>query len=236
MEILFISTIAGLLQGLTGFGAGIILMLYLPYLYPVIQCSGIIGIICLFLSLIMTLQYRKFIELKKVLIPLSIYILISTITIVIGPSLNSSYLKKGLSLFFILLSFYFLFIKKKNTQIKMSIFISLFCILISSICDGLFGIGGPLMVIYFKNKTDNQNEYLGCIQLFFLVNCIYNTILRIINDILLPQHLSIILISIPAICLGLLIAKKISYQLNINFINKITYLIIGLSGLFNLIA
>ena len=39
MEILFISTIAGLLQGLTGFGAGIILMLYLPYLYPVIQCS-----------------------------------------------------------------------------------------------------------------------------------------------------------------------------------------------------
>lgn len=35
MEILFISTIAGLLQGLTGFGAGIILMLYLPYLYPV---------------------------------------------------------------------------------------------------------------------------------------------------------------------------------------------------------
>ena len=220
MEILFISTIAGLLQGLTGFGAGIILMLYLPYLYPVIQCSGIIGIICLFLSLIMALQYRKFIELKKVLIPLSIYILISTITIVIGPSLNSSYLKKGLSLFFILLSFYFLFIKKKNTQIKMSIFISLFCILISSICDGLFGIGGPLMVIY----------------LFFLVNCIYNTILRIINDILLPQHLSIILISIPAICLGLLIAKKISYQLNINFINKITYLIIGLSGLFNLIA
>ena len=185
MEILFISTIAGLLQGLTGFGAGIILMLYLPYLYPVIQCSGIIGIICLFLSLIMALQYRKFIELKKVLIPLSIYILISTITIVIGPSLNSSYLKKGLSLFFILLSFYFLFIKK-------SIFISLFCILISSICDGLFGIGGPLMVIYFKNKTDNQNEYLGCIQLFFLVNCIYNTILRIINDILLPQHLSII--------------------------------------------
>ena len=103
MEILFISTIAGLLQGLTGFGAGIILMLYLPYLYPVIQCSGIIGIICLFLSLIMALQYRKFIELKKVLIPVSIYILISTITIVIGPSLNSSYLKKGLSLFFILL-------------------------------------------------------------------------------------------------------------------------------------
>ena len=116
MEILFISTIAGLLQGLTGFGAGIILMLYLPYLYPVIQCSGIIGIICLFLSLIMALQYRKFIELKKVLIPLSIYILISTITIVIGPSLNSSYLKKGLSLFFILLSFYFLYKKEKYSN------------------------------------------------------------------------------------------------------------------------
>ena len=117
MEILFISTIAGLLQGLTGFGAGIILMLYLPYLYPVIQCSGIIGIICLFLSLIMALQYRKFIELKKVLIPLSIYILISTITIVIGPSLNSSYLKKDyLSFYFI--KFLFSFYKKEKYSNK----------------------------------------------------------------------------------------------------------------------
>ena len=60
MEILFISTIAGLLQGLTGFGAGIILMLYLPYLYPVIQCSGIIGIICLFYSIESLLNLRKY--------------------------------------------------------------------------------------------------------------------------------------------------------------------------------
>lgn len=118
MEILFISTIAGLLQGLTGFGAGIILMLYLPYLYPVIQCSGIIGIICLFLSLIMALQYRKFIELKKVLIPLSIYILISTITIVIGPSLNSSYLKKRIISLFYFIKFLFSFYKKEKYSNK----------------------------------------------------------------------------------------------------------------------
>ena len=118
MEILFISTIAGLLQGITGFGAGIILMLYLPYLYPVIQCSGIIGIICLFLSLIMALQYRKFIELKKVLIPLSIYILISTITIVIGPSLNSSYLKKRIISLFYFIKFLLSFYKKEKYSNK----------------------------------------------------------------------------------------------------------------------
>lgn len=118
MEILFISTISGLLQDLTGFGAGIILMLYLPYLYPVIQCSGIIGIICLFLSLIMALQYRKFIELKKVLIPLSIYILISTITIVIGPSLNSSYLKKRIISLFYFIKFLFSFYKKEKYSNK----------------------------------------------------------------------------------------------------------------------
>lgn len=50
MEILFISTIAGLLQGLTGFGAGIILMLYLPYLYPVINVQESLGsFVCFYL-------------------------------------------------------------------------------------------------------------------------------------------------------------------------------------------
>lgn len=235
MDLLFIAILAGLLQGLTGFGAGIILMLYLPTLYPVIQCSGIIGAISICLSFIMTLQYRNFIKIKKVLIPLSLYILVSTVTILIAPYISSYYLKKGLALFFIVLSFYFLFIKKDNTKVTMNMFISLFCIIISSICDSLFGIGGPLMVIYFINKTDNQKEYLGCIQLFFLINCIYNSILRMINGILLPQHLTIIIIIIPALCLGLFAAKKLINKLNINIINKITYIIIGLSGLFNII-
>ena len=167
MDLLFIAILAGLLQGLTGFGAGIILMLYLPTFYPVIQCSGIIGAICICLSFIMTLQYINFIKIKKVLIPLSLYILVSTVTILIAPYISSYYLKKGLALFFIVLSFYFLFIKKDNTKVTMNMFISLFCIIISSICDSLFGIGGPLMVIYFINKTDNQKEYLGCINYSF---------------------------------------------------------------------
>lgn len=118
MEILFISTIAGLLQGLTGFGAGLYLCYIYPIFYPVIQCSGIIGIICLFLSLIMALQYRKFIELKKVLIPVSIYILISTIIIVIGPSLNSSYLKKRIISLFYFIKFLFSFYKKEKYSNK----------------------------------------------------------------------------------------------------------------------
>ena len=58
---LFVGLGAGLLQGMTGFGAGIILMLYLPMFYTVTGSAAITGAISIVLSSFMVFQYHHFI-------------------------------------------------------------------------------------------------------------------------------------------------------------------------------
>ena len=101
-------------------------------------------------------------------------------------------------------------------------------------CDGLFGIGGPLMVLYFLSQTHNTHEYLGTIQTFFFINCTYNTCFRIVNGILGINHIFIMCIGVIGITVGGLIGNKVVDRLDGMLIRKLTYIMIGISGLINL--
>ena len=54
-----IAVAAGILQGVTGMGGGLIQMLVLPLFFPVQLASAIAGCACLFLTAAMAFQYRK---------------------------------------------------------------------------------------------------------------------------------------------------------------------------------
>lgn len=91
------------------------------------------------------------------------------------------------------------------------------------------------MVVYFMTKMDSIQEYLGTIQCFFLINCFYTTTLRIINGILLSEHVIFILIGMTGILIGGQISKKLISHLNADIVRKLTYLMIGISGIMNLL-
>ena len=230
---LFVGSMAGLLQGMVGFGAGIILMIYLPTIYTVIGSAAITGAISIVLSGFMTFQYRHFIQMKKVLKPTILYMLICTLTIMISSYINAFYLKKALGVFLVILASYYLFFSKGKQVINKSF--ACFCIVLSAICDGFFGIGGPLMVVYFMAKTKDQKEYLGCIQMFFLINCIYNTGLRIYRGLLVMDYLPLILLGAIGILLGCFVAKKLLRFIDENKIRKLVYFVIGISGILNIV-
>ena len=230
---LFVGFMAGLLQGMVGFGAGIILMIYLPTIYTVTGSAAITGAISIVLSGFMTFQYRHFIQMEKVLKSTILYMLICTLTIMISSYINAFYLKKALAIFLVILASYYLFLSKEKQEMTKGF--AWFCIILSAICDGFFGIGGPLTVIYFMAKTKDQKEYLGCIQMFFLINCIYNTGLRIYRGLLVMDYLPIILLGAGGILLGGFIAKKLLRFIDENKIRKLVYFVIGISGILNII-
>lgn len=230
---LLIGFIAGLLQGMVGFGAGIILMIYLPTIYTVTGSAAITGAISVVLSGFMTFQYRHFIQMKKVLIPTILYMIICTLTIMISSYINAFYLKKALGIFLVILAGYYLLVSKEEQVINKSF--ACFCIVLSAICDGFFGVGGPLMVVYFMAKTKNQKEYLGCIQMFFLINCLYNTGLRIYRGLLVMDYMPIILLGAIGGLLGCFVAKKLLLFIDENKIRKFVYFVIGTSGVLNII-
>lgn len=237
MTILFaiFALAAGLIQGVTGFGAGIVMMLVLPYLYPLTQSAGISVCVSLFLLLSMVYTYRKYINFKLIPIPSITFLIVITFTIMYSVDLDASLMKKVFGIFLIVLAIYYLFFNKQSSDKPMSKVTAVFCIIISAICDGLFGIGGPLMVLYFMNKTKDHQEYIGTIQTFFMINCLYTTIFRIYKGILLPEHIMIIIIGITGIIIGGLLANKLVNRLDVELVKKLTYIMIGISGISNLI-
>ena len=143
-------------------------------------------------------------------------------------------MKKVFGIFLVILSVYYLFFNKSQKK-ELGMAVSVIFIAISGVCDGLFGIGGPLMVLFFLSRTESKEEYLGSIQGVFLVNLIYGTMMRMMNHILTPVHLPYIATGMVCILTGLMFANKIVDRLDGEKIKKITYLVIGISGILNVL-
>lgn len=226
---------AGIFQGITGFGSGIISMLALPAMFPVTQAAAISGAICLSLAVSMVIRYRKHINFRKAILPTLLYTFMSAIAIHFSTGIDPAAMKRALGVFLILLSLYYVFVKRDGSK-KLSLPVSILFIVFSGACDGLFSIGGPLMVIYYLGQTDSKEEYLGTTQFLFMTCLIYNLFARIRSGILLPEHLNIIILGVVFIVTGLFIANRFVGRIDSERLKKISYVGIGLAGVVNLLG
>ena len=215
------AVIAGLVQGTTGFGLGIVMMLVLPFFLPLASSAAVTNFISLPLCLFLYLRYRKEVNHKLLILPTLFYIVGSSLAI--------------FSLFLIGLSIYFL--KFATTfQIRASLTTMIVTGVLSGICDGLFGIGGPLMVVFYLALVPTKEAYLGSIQGLFLLVGIYNIIFRIYRGIFTINLLQPSLFISVAVLLGMLIANRIVNRINHDLIRQLTYCFIGLSGVITLLT
>ena len=230
-----ISFIAGIVQGVTGFGSMVVIMMVLPYFFDMPRSAGIAMASGFLMCLLMMLRYKKDLNLKNALLPLIVYIPVSTIAIRFSVYLDQGLAKKILGAFFLFIAVYNLLLKKDSGEKRSPIWQSVLYLAGAAVCDGLFGTGGAFMVLYFLGVTTSVYGYFGSLQLFFLVTITYNTTFRFIKGILLPEHIPLILIGIGGMTAGLFIANKIVDRLDAGTIRKLTYVLIGISGIINLV-
>ena len=227
--------IAGLVQGIAGFGSGPIQMMTYPMLFVLSTAAAISVCASIPLNADMVCTYRHEIRWKKVLLPIVPYMAICSAAISYSRLIDQALMKKIFGVFLILLAVYYLFFnhseRKPLNGPKTVVFI-----VVSALCDAFFGIGGPLMVLYYLNKTDSTREYLGTIAAFFLLNGVYNTAYRFICGILTARQLPFIAIGVIFILGGVTIAHKLVNRMNDTVLRKTTYVMIGISGILNLFA
>lgn len=236
LSVLITALLAGIVQGVTGFGGGIITMLVFPHFFGITLGAGITGSLGIALCASVAYRYRKELSVKMAVFPAFLYLVVCSLVISYSMAVDPAIIKKVFGVFLVLLSAYYLFISKTVQNRKLSLAVSIACIAISAACDGLFGIGGPLMVLYFMSMTTSTHAYLGTIQLFFWINSIYNTAFRFYKGILLPEHLIFIAFGVVGILAGGAIAGKIVDKLNADAMRKVIYVMIGVSGVINLIG
>ncbi len=225
---------AGIVQGITGFGAGIVMMMVFPFMFNVTQAAGLSSAIGTSLCFLMVLRYRRHVEIKSIIAPAILFMIVSSLTIHYSTMVNEYVMRLLFGVFLTFLAIYFLFFSN-NKVLEIKLPLAILFILLSGIFSGLFGIGGPLMVIYFLSKLDTKEKYLGTIQTFFLIIAGYSTFFRFQTGIIGGEHLPFIFLGMIGVLAGVNIAHKMVERIDGETIKKLTYLLIGFSGIYNVI-
>ena len=143
----------GLVQTVTGFGAGIILMSFFVCAMPMLPASGLATVIGTLLALSIMYSFRHYVQYKLVIIPALVNFTASTIALKVATHSDLTILKIAFSVFLIILSIYFMFFSER-IKVKPSIYTAALCSAMSGTVNGLFGIGGPPMAMYYLTVTD----------------------------------------------------------------------------------
>lgn len=227
--------IAGLVQGVSGFGSGTVQMMFLPWFFPLNEAAGIGGVVSCTLTAVLFFRYRKYLKPRKIILPIILYSIGSYFSISFSTLVDQALMKRVMGGFLILLSIYFLFVRKTKMEKVGHLTAAVFSV-VSGICDGLFGIGGPLMVILFLARSDSKEEYLGNTQAHFFVTLVINCFIRVHNGIITTVHLPYMLLGSVFIWAGGFVASRIADRIDGEKLRKIVYVCVGLAGLINLVG
>ena len=227
---------AGLIQTTTGFGSGIFLMLFFPLFLPILKSSALSSLITLCLSVMLAWRFRRDIDYRLSVLPAVFYLIASGIAINVAARIDCNGLKAYFGLFLMAVAIYFIFFAKKLT-IKKSVASAAVCSGISGVAGGLFGIGGPPMVLYFLAASkDDKMKYLATIQFFFVITGIYNAGMRAVSGILTVDILPLVIPGMIGLWIGKTYGAMIINRINVEQLKKMIYIFLAAAGLLTFVS
>ncbi len=176
---IFLLTIcAAFIQRVSGFGFGIFVMMFFPYMLPSYgQATTLSGLLAGSTAVIIVARYWKQIQWRLMLPLLVANIIASYIAIEYMASLSNSALKRYFGIMFVLLALFFLFCDKK-VQIPQNRVAKGIVGALSGIMGGMFAMPGPPLVLYYINIIKEKTAYVATIQAFYVILNIFYTLFR----------------------------------------------------------
>lgn len=224
-----VSILSGAIQNIAGFGAGIIMMLVLPYFFGLVGATSLSQAISTGMTIILAWRYRASLKPKWVLLPIVCYMATSLGVISIMGRINLSMLSIAFGVFLILLSAYFIFFQK-NLHLRPTPLVAIGCGLAAGTLSGLFSIGAPVMALYFLAITDSRASYMGNLQPLLAVTNVASLSMRAARGFYTADMLLPTVFGFAALLFGQWLGSKAAGKLNGEHFNRIVYALVGFSG------
>ena len=194
-------------------------MLVMPHFFDMVAAPAVTSAITVGLSLTLAWKFRKHINLNACLFPALVYLLFSTVSISIAKKLN--------------LAIYF-YVFSERITLQANPKTAALCAMISGITSGFWGIGGPLMAVYFISAIEDKKSYIGTIQFLFAFTNIINLLIRIANGIYTTDLIPATLLGFAGITIGKMAGLRILDKIDPVKIKKLVYAFVGISGVLSL--
>lgn len=231
VTILLISAMGGFIQRVTGFGFGIFVMIFFPYvIHPHTSAAAVSTIASCILSIYNAIRYRKNIPYKKIIPLVAAALVTIPIAVRFSVFVSGDVFKKALGIVLIALSLYFLFL---NNRIKMKPTVKNGVIAggLGGILSGLFSTGGPPVVLYLMNALTDNVMYFASTQFYFGLTGIYSTLVRFFNGIITSEVVVYSVIGLAGSMVGNFIGKHIFDKLNGQRLRQLVYFGMIISGI-----
>lgn len=235
ITVIISSFLGGFTQTTTGFGCGIIVMLFLPYVLSMTNATALNVMINTILNVALLYRFRNYFKIKKIIFPTMISIITSTYGIYLSRNMNLLIMKIVFSIFLIILAGYFI-IFSNRLKLKDNMPTAGICASLAGLANGMFGIGGPPMAIYFLSTTQEKGEYIANIQGYFFLTSIYTTILRFLNGMITSQTVILLIPGLLAVIIGQMTGLKIINIISRKNLEKIVHYFIAIAGIVSLIS
>ena len=221
-------------QRVSGFGYGIFVMLFFPYVLLHTEATALSGFVSLVSASYVAFRLRKQVRWRAVWLPLISYVITNTATTKLIVYLDTELLSKIFGVVLILLSIYFFFfsskIKLRDTKCNALIAGSL-----SGVLSGAFAMGGPPVVVYYLNSSKDNDEYMATIQCYFAFSNVISTFNRVINGFFTERVLWLLLPAVLITFFANYLGKKTYGRISPLLLKRIVYAFMAVSGVIAII-
>ncbi len=226
----------GFVQRVSGFGLGIFVMLFFPYLMPgYAMGAAVSGMMSVVGSGYNAARYRKHIQIKVVLPLLCAAAVTIPVAVYFSATAPETLMKRLLGLVLILLSIYFLFFSKR-ISIRPTVGNGILAGALGGTLNGLFSTGGPPVVLYLVHAAKDNLVYFATIQFYFAVTNAYSAVMRLLSGIITWEAMGYLAVSLVGWVLGDTLGSAVFSRLNGDALKRIIYIGMIVSGVLMLMA
>ena len=177
--LIFIICIVGaIVQGMSGFGYALTVMLFLPLVIPLELASLVVSMQNIIASGYSMYRYRRHIEYKTAAVPVIASVVLTPLGVYILLFSDQAVLKEILGYTILLLSIITYINSKKAIKVNPTIKNGVAAGGLSGILGGMFGTGGPPLVIYYLYGVPEKESYKATLDFSFFVRAVISVILH----------------------------------------------------------
>ena len=227
---------ASFLQRVSGFGFGILIMTFLPYIMPSYgEATALSGLLAMVTSGIVVFQKWRLIPWRKLLPILVTFMVVSWFAVLIVAHQPGNVIHRVLGVVLILASLWFFFFSDR-VKLRPSLGVQVSMGTISGMMGGLFGMQGPPAVIYFLSASAGKDEYVAISQAYFLIGNIVMTVFRWNSGFVTTAVGQAWLAAIVAVLLGGWLGAVVFERLSAKAVRKVAYAYMAVSGVVTLLS
>lgn len=230
-SIIALATTASIIQRISGFGFGIFIMMFFPYLLPTLgESITLCGLLAGSTSLLIACCYWKWIQWKIIGLILLLNLPSAYFSIHFMAELGSSEMRMLFGGGLIAIALYLLLTEDRQKCLSMSKITPIIIGGISGITGGMLAIPGPPIVLYAVSSIPNKREYVATLQALFCILNIFYTAFRIKVGFMGENTLLYWMFGLVGCALGTWIGAKIFERISFPFLKKIIYGMMIISG------